>query len=173
MERGCCIFGQRAEKLPWKYDEERPECKAFKARLHAEMTDLVKDGVTAFYTDMSDGVNMIAAEIVLQIKGEMPEKGVRLIGVLPHEEQAAHWTVSLRERYFNAMANADEEVLISSRFTKTCYRDSMQYMMSNSTHMIIVINGNIGRMQPIVDSGNDKGMKISIIDIGELSREKC
>lgn len=167
MEKACCILGQRTEKLPWRYDEEQPECRAFKARLHDVMMELVRNGVTTFYTDMSDGVNMIAAEIVLQVKGEMPDERVRLIGVLPYEEQAARWAVPLRERYFNIMAQADGEVLMSNRFTFTCYRDSAQYMMKHSSHMIAVINPGIGRMKYIIDQGRTAGMEIAIIDIGE------
>lgn len=165
MAKACCIFGPRVSKLHWGIDEANPEWLALKKRIVDEVTKLIDEGVRTFFTDMSDGVNLVAAEIVVQLKNAMPEKGIRFVGVLPHEEQAARWINPLRERYFNTMAMADDEILISNRYTETCYREAAGYMIEHSTHMIIISDANDRKLQALGLIGKANDQEVVWIDL--------
>ena len=52
------------------------------------------------------GVGLYAAEIINILREK--DKSLRLVCVIPHEEQATKWTPQLRERYFNMLAGCTE-----------------------------------------------------------------
>ena len=68
--------------------------------------ELCQCGVTEFQVACDPGVGLYAAEVVNALR----ENGstIRLVCVLPHEEQANKWTPQLRERYFNMLAGCTE-----------------------------------------------------------------
>ena len=63
-------------------------------------------GVTEFQVACDPGVGLYATEIINILREK--DKSLRLVCVIPHEEQATKWTPQLRERYFNMLAGCTE-----------------------------------------------------------------
>ena len=60
---------------------------------------LIRDeGVIHFISGMAQGVDMYAAEIVLELKKQDPQ--ITLECAIPYERQAVQWPEALRNRYF-------------------------------------------------------------------------
>ena len=93
----CAVIGQHPLRFPWGFDEEDDGCRRMKLR---------QRGVTEFRVACAPGVGLYAAEIINILREK--DKSLRLVCVIPHEEQATKWTSQLRERYFNMLAGCTE-----------------------------------------------------------------
>ena len=76
------------------------------------------EGVTHFITGMALGVDMYAAEIVLDLKSKYPH--ITLESAIPCETQAIKWPVASRERYYNIAAKCDKETMLQREYTSDC-----------------------------------------------------
>lgn len=107
--KSCCFTGHRPQKFSFGYDEENEDCILLKLKMLAQIQEMRKKGVTTFLTGMAMGVDIWAAELILELKAGLPQEDIRLIAVIPHEEQANKWSVEYRERYFDILAQVDED----------------------------------------------------------------
>lgn len=71
----CCFTGHRPEKL--QADE-----MTIKKALQKEISNTVADGITVFISGMARGVDLWAAQLILNLKEEVPN--VKLIGAVPY-----------------------------------------------------------------------------------------
>jgi uncharacterized phage-like protein YoqJ len=110
----CCIFGHRPKKLPFRYDEESPDCRRLKMWLYSEVDKMREKGVTTFLTGMAPGADIIAARIVLDVRRDYPDDNIRLVAVIPYEGQADLWAEIYRTPYFRILSKADEVVTLQS-----------------------------------------------------------
>ena len=106
MKYRCAVIGQPPMRFPWGFDEEDSRCCRMKLEMAQHILELCQCGVTEFQVACDPGVGLYAAEVVNALR----ENGstIRLVCVLPHEEQATKWTPQLRERYFNMLAGCTE-----------------------------------------------------------------
>lgn len=140
-EHTCCFTGHRPQEFPWGHNEEWEECVLLRELLAAEIGRMRERGVTTFVSGMALGVDMWAAELVLECKRAEPDAPIRLCAALPFEGQANRWSVAYRERYFDTLAQADEVVILHEHYTKGCMFERDRYMVDRSAHMIAVYNG--------------------------------
>ena len=65
----CAFTGHRPQSLPFGFNETDSRCIALKMALHDQIINLIEtNGVTHFISGMAIGVDMFAAEIVLDLK---------------------------------------------------------------------------------------------------------
>ena len=83
--KACAFTGHRPKKLPWGYNETDVRCVALKAALERQIRSLVQEGVMDFLSGMAEGVDLLAAEIVLHLRSEYPS--VKLHCILPYKGQ--------------------------------------------------------------------------------------
>ena len=63
-----CFTGHRPKGLPWGYDEEKESCKEFKRVMYGILEKAIQNNYTYFISGMALGIDMICAEIVLNLK---------------------------------------------------------------------------------------------------------
>ena len=102
----CAVIGQHPLRFPWGFDEEDDGCRRMKLEMAQRIMELRQRGVTEFQVACDPGVGLYAAEIINIMREK--DKSLRLVCVMPHEEQATKWTPQLRERYFNMLAGCTE-----------------------------------------------------------------
>jgi len=129
--------GHRAEKLPWK-DENSKQAEDFKMQLCIEINLKIKAGCDTFLTGMCNGVDIIAGEMVLELKETYPH--IKLISVIPYEEFPTNWSEDWRDRYFDLVGKADEEVMLNYKYHPKCFKQRNQYLVDNAKHLIAVQN---------------------------------
>lgn len=168
--KSCCFTGHRPEKLPWGYNENRTECLKFKSMLRAEIEGMLEKGVTTFISGMAIGVDLMAAEIVLELKCSYPEKAIQLIAAIPFEGQADRWRENYRERYFKAIEQADQEVILQRRYTPSCMFERNRYMADRSAYMIAVYDGKPGGTKYTLDYALSKGLEVVTLRPVDLLR---
>ena len=76
--------------------------QSLKSVMRDQIVALIEnEGVTHFITGMALGVDMYAAEIVLDLKSKYHH--ITLESAIPCETQAIKWSVASRERYYNCL----------------------------------------------------------------------
>ena len=171
MENKICAFtGHRPQSLPFGFNEADERCIALKGMLREEIIKLIeKDGVSHFITGMALGVDMYAAEIVLDLKAAY--SGITLESAIPCETQAVNWTVQQRERYFDIASKCDKETLIQNHYTADCMQKRNRYMVDQADYIIAVWDGRPSGTGNTVKYAKKQGKPIIAINPKTLSVE--
>ena len=167
-EKTCCFSGHRPNKLPWGYNETSNDCVDMIVKLGVEIEQMRKKEVTTFLTGMAMGTDMIAAELVLDLKYAYPEEEIRLIAVVPYSGQSERWSRNYQIRYETILEQADEQIVLSPFYTKSCMHQRNRYMVDHSAHLIAVYGGENGGTKNTVEYAKRKGLDIVIIDPNHL-----
>ena len=94
----CCFTGHRPNKLDYSENEIKP-------LLETAIDNAISDGYVTFITGMAEGVDIWAAEIVLEKKKE--NKDLHLICAVPHPGFEKRRSQYEKERYEYIIKNAE------------------------------------------------------------------
>ena len=145
--KSCAFTGHRPQNLPFGFREDDERCTALKETLKKQIISLITDeNVTHFISGMALGVDMYAAEIVLELKKTYP--GITLESAIPCETQAAKWNAAMRERYYGIAAQCDKETLLQTHYTPDC----MMLMVLSVNEMSFICNPQSSPMRTPVKS---------------------
>ena len=135
--KSCAFTGHRPQNLPFGFREDDERCTALKETLKKQIISLITDeNVTHFISGMALGVDMYAAEIVLELKKTYP--AITLESAIPCETQAAKWNAAMRERYYGIAAQCDKETLLQTHYTPDCMDKRNRYMVDHADYIIAV-----------------------------------
>ena len=116
----CAFTGHRPKGLG--YPESDGRCAALKEKLRSLIVKLMEEeGVTHFISGMALGVDMYAAEIVLELKKQYPQ-------------------ITL-DRYFSIAEQCDQETMLQRQYTPDCLRKRNRYMVDHADIVLAVWNG--------------------------------
>ena len=140
----CAFTGHRSQKLKYlnKPDDER--CMRLKERLNEAVEYVIScNGVTKFLSGMALGVDMLAAEAVLEVRESNPQ--LTLECVLPCADQSIKWSKKERDRYEKILSLCDKIVTLQEAYTSDCMQKRNRYMVDKADIIIAVwdkhING--------------------------------
>jgi len=85
----CCFTGHRPEKIGMSGEE-------IKQRLRLAIKDAINDGFTTFISGMARGVDMWAAEIVLDERKNNEQ--IKLIYASPYKGFEERWEIGEKEK---------------------------------------------------------------------------
>lgn len=130
-----CFTGHRPEKL--KISE--PEVKD---RLREAIQQSIKDGFTTFISGMARGVDMWAAEIVLEERRKNSD--IKLMCASPYEGFERSWSIDEKRRYIDILRNADYIKYVCSHYSRQCFQIRNVWMVDHSARVIAAYNGESG-----------------------------
>lgn len=163
-EKSICFSGHRTERLP----KSRCQLGLLEMRLHGVIEQAIDKGYHTFYFGACYGFDLLCANAVLLrkkfIKFNDPQQ-IRLIAVVPFEEQATHWNEYYRNLYFETLAQCDEVITLHSNFKVGCYHERNRYMVDHSRKLICYYDGGMGGTVYIVHYAKRRG--ISILNLYE------
>lgn len=147
----CCFTGHRPEKL------RVPETKV-KAALKTEIRAAISEGYTVFISGMARGVDLWAAELVLDLRegGE----AIRLICAVPYLGVERRWEENWREKYRRVLERADLVRYICPGYSKSCFQLRNQWMVDHSSRVIAVYNGAGGGTRSTVEYAGACGVPV-------------
>ena len=100
----CAFTGHRPQHLPFGMNENDERCTDLKETLKEQIINLIEtEDVTHFITGMALGIDLYAAELVLDLKARYPS--ITLESAIPCETQAVKWLAAQRERYYDIVRN--------------------------------------------------------------------
>ena len=152
----CGFTGHRPEKL-------NTSEKEVKAALRKQIDQAVHDGFTVFITGMARGVDLWAAEIVLDLRKR--NKEIRLICAIPHDGFEARWSPSWHELYQYVLAEADLTRVISKGYHTGVYQVRNEWMVNHSTSVIAVFNGQPSGTKNTIDYAYRQGVPVVLLDV--------
>lgn len=133
--------GHRPQNLPY-FSEDDPLFLDMMSRLSAEIDRLIADGAEEFYTGMARGVDIWAAELILDKKKSSP--ALRLIAVLPCPNQCKGWNHADIERYDAILALCDKVMTISPKYTEDCMLKRDRALVDLCDVLVAVYSGSAG-----------------------------
>lgn len=115
-------------------------CWAFKRKFRKAIISSIEEDYKHFISGMALGVDMIATEIVLELKATYPD--IILECDLPCINQTAKWNDESIMRYQNILILADKVTMVSDTlFFNGCMAKRNKYMIDHSNRVIAVYNG--------------------------------
>lgn len=139
-EKVCAFTGHRPQNLPFGFNESDERCQTLKKLLRYAIEKLItENGVTLFVSGMALGVDIYAAEIVLEMKKKY--SNVKLEAAIPCETQAVKWREKDRDRYFRLIEQCDIETLLQTKYTADCMQKRNEYMVDKADYLIAVWDG--------------------------------
>lgn len=172
IQKTCCFTGHRPKGLPYGTDETHPAFLRLRETLRGEIRRLAyEEGVRHFIRGMAIGVDLLAAELVLEFREENPN--ITLESAIPHEEQSIRWTDIQRSQYYDVASQCDFETMLQTQYTPDCFQKRNLYMVEHSAFVVAVWNGSPGGTQQTVAMARKLGRKLTIINPStrELLRE--
>lgn len=146
-----CFTGHRPEKL------DMSEGKV-KSTLLREIMKSIKEGYTVFISGMARGVDMWAAEIVLELKEDNPD--IKLIAAIPFEGFELKWSRDNQRQYNEILEKADLIKYICPKFSYSAYQIRNEWMVDHSSRVIAVFNGEKSGTKNTIDYANKNGVEI-------------
>ena len=139
-EKTVCFTGHRPQMLPFGFNEQNPKCIKMKQKIKTKICELIEnEGVTNFISGMAIGVDMICAEIVLELKKEYTH--ITLECAIPCENQSDRWSEAYKQRYRSIISQCDKKTVLQKEYTSSCMHQRNEYMINNSDIVIAVWNG--------------------------------
>lgn len=138
----CCFTGHRPNKLGITEQQLRP-------LLEEAIRQAVQDGFTTFITGMAMGTDLVAGEIVLQLREQ--DSRLKLVCALPYPNFGQHWGGGWTKRFRDVLAQADLSRCISKEFSYAAYQVRNEWMVRHSSLVIGVFNGERGGTKNTLD----------------------
>ncbi len=168
-EISCCFTGYRPHKFPFALNETSEQYRQMENRLYNAIFSMPEQGCCTFYCGMASGFDIIAGEIVLQLKELHKDKSIVLVAAVPFREQPKAFTSEWKRRYSALLSRADETVILSEEYHRACFAIRNNYMIDNSDVVITWFDGQSGGTAQAIKYARKKGKKI--ININEIYEE--
>ena len=150
-KRRCCFTGHRPDKVG---NNE----KYIKDKLKEEIQKTISEGVFTFISEMARGVDIWAAEVVIQEKRNNPD--VKLICASPYPGFERNRCLAERMKYHEILNNADYVINVSDKYSRFCFQIRNMWMVDRSEKLIAVFNGSAGGTKNTVSYAEKKNIQI-------------
>ena len=147
----CCFTGYRPSKFPFKLSVNDEKYIKFENNLVEGILELINEGCRVFYTGMAMGFDIIAAETVILLKKSNIIDNIKLICVLPFENQGKGFGEFWQKKFDFVIENCDEKMVLSKDYHKGCYQIRNKYMVDNSDFVLTWYDGQSGGTKNTID----------------------
>lgn len=136
MGKSCAFTGHRPSGFAFGYNESDGRCVELKGRLRDAVTSLCFEGYTTFYVGMAEGVDIWAAECLIDLFEFFHR--IELCAVIPFRGQKNGMNTDYRARYERILEHASQTFIISEKMTKDCFKARNRFMVDQSDTLIAV-----------------------------------
>ena len=157
----CCFTGPRPKNYPWGRDKE---CEAkIEEKLKIAVQEAVERGYRHFISGMSAGIDLLAAKIVLQLRGDMPKMEITLEAAIPFHFQSKRWKEETKREYEIILSQCDKVHYIADAFSLEAYKKRDKYMVDKSSLLIAVEGKPNGGTARTIAYARELGRTIELI----------
>ena len=158
----CCFTGHRPKSLPWGYSNTGIRYLIFKRKLKKSIIKAIEDGYTLFISGMALGCDILAAELILELKKIYPN--IKLECAIPCIDQCTKWSEESIMQYQNICNEADFVTKVSDTFYYNgCMAKRNKYMVNKSSRIIACYNGGSGGTKQTIKMAKDAGLDVVIV----------
>lgn len=155
-EHRCAFTGHRPEMLKEK------EAYAI-VELRKAIEKAISEGYTTFITGCSRGVDLWAADIVIEMRRY--NKNLKLICVVPFEGFEEHWEVDWVKHYRLVRKQADWVQVIDSEYAPDVYQKRNMWMVNKASKLIAVWSGRPSGTKNTIDYAVSQNVPVQIIQV--------
>ena len=148
--------------MPFPLKKGNPQYEDFRARLKRAILDAIDDGFDTFFNGAAMGLDIEAAEIIIELKEEY---SLRLILAIPYTGQSRAYPPEWLERYKAVIEAADEKFCASKTYIPSCFQTRNEFMVKNSERVITFYDGQTGGTKNTLDFA--KKRQVEIVNIAE------
>ena len=143
----CCFTGHSPEKLGVS------EARA-KALLKSAIQQAIYDGYVTFISGMARGIDLWAAEIVIEEREK--NSNIHLVCASPFNGFEMRWSEQDKTTYYSIMEQADLVKYISQHYYKACFQVRNEWMVDRVSRVIAAYNGTKGGTKNTIEYANRK-----------------
>ena len=149
-QESCCFTGHRSLS-----GEEKLKAAV---RLRRVIEEQIKAGIVFYGAGGARGFDTLAAQTVLDMKKEYPQ--LRLILVLPCENQTRGWHSEDIAVYEDIKRRSDKVVYVSREYTPDCMHRRNRHLVDHSGTCICYLTRSTGGTAYTVDYARRRGLRI-------------
>lgn len=157
----CCFTGHRPEKMPFAVSPYSYDYFQFQKKLEQAIQTAILSGYQHFITGMSRGMDLWAAQCVLNFRRAYPF--LTLEAAIPFPGQADRWNEKDRQIYQQILQNCDDSVILSPRYTAGCMQRRNCYMVDHASLVIAAFDGSAGGTKNTCDYAAHRGVPVENI----------
>ncbi len=161
----CCFSGYRIEKMPFPAND-----KSARNTLRAAIADAVQQaaaqGYTRFFSGMSTGFDLWAADAVLELRQSLP---IQLLCAVPFDRQADRYPAEWKRLFNRCLLEANRVFSLSRRYYAGCYAARNQFMVDSASLLICYFDGQSGGTAQTVHLAQQAGLDIVNLADGQLT----
>ena len=150
-ETACCFTGHR--ELPVAQMEDL--CHALQTTIDLLYTE---KRITTYYAGGARGFDALASEAVIKHRVVLPD--LRLVVVVPHEEQAKWWSVEEQERYERIKSAANGVITLAPHYFRGCMQRRNRYMVDRSAVCVCFLTERAGGTAYTVNYAKQRGLTV-------------
>ncbi|MBO4360180.1 MAG: DUF1273 family protein [Eubacteriaceae bacterium] len=159
----CSFTGHRPSKLPWGDDERDPRALELKEKLRGYIRLLAEQkGVRRFISGMAPGIDMYAAEAVIELKKEIG--GLILECAVPDGDFTGALSPSEKIRYCRIISGCDSVLFVCDPPRPDSDLERDRYLADSARYILAVYSGAEGGTAYTVNYAKKRGCSIIVID---------
>lgn len=150
-QRRCAFTGHRPEKL------DLPEANV-RLLLQNAIEQAYADGYNVFISGMARGVDMWAADLVLQFREAYPD--VKLMCAIPFPGHELRWSTSQQAEFRRIVQCSDLAITVCGGYSSGCYQRRNEWMIDHCSRLIAVWDGRPSGTKNAVDYAEAQGVEV-------------
>jgi uncharacterized phage-like protein YoqJ len=162
-----CFSGHRTEKLPAVCQTEEGR-KMLASFIVAAVEDSLKEGYDTFITGGARGIDLWAALIIVGMKADRPDAGIKLVTAKPYNKQNASLVGRELFDYGFILTQSDLVVCLSEEYTPDCMKRRNRYMVDKSSKLIAVLCDPRSGTGQTVRMARESGLVVKLIEADKL-----
>lgn len=153
-EKAVAFTGHRPNRL------SRSEAD-IKADIRKEAIKAIESGHDTFITGMAMGSDIMAGEVITELKQEYPE--IKLIGAIPFNGHTSMWSDEWKTRFNDLLNKLDLVQYISKYQTNKSYSMRNKWMVDNADEVIAIYNGRKSGTGNTVEYAKSNNKNVNVI----------
>lgn len=152
----CAFTGHRPEKI---YGKEAYVI----TELRKEIIAAIEDGYTTFVSGGSRGVDLWAADVVLELQRK--NKDIHLVCAIPFPGFDDRWPMDWKKHLQLVMKKADHIQIIDQAYNPGAYQKRNEFMCDNASRIIAVYNGRPSGTRNTIEYASTQGIPVRLIEL--------
>lgn len=128
----CCFAGPT-------YDKTRLTEQDMKAVLKESIANVIKEGTTTFVIGMSKGVDLLAGDMLIDLREKNPQ--IKVICIEPYRNSNYSWQEAWKQMYNYVLAMADYRKSLSVNWEVGIYDKKLDYIAERCDRAVILYDG--------------------------------
>ena len=149
----CAFTGHRPEKINRSVTEVQEA-------LRYSIYQSIEDGFAVFITGMARGVDLWAAEIILDLR---KKQDIRLICAVPFEGFETQWSSEWKKIYRSVLKRADFVYVVGKTYSHDIFSRRNMWMVNHAKRIIAVYDGTPGGTRNTIAYAHKSNVEVIIL----------